>query len=446
MKALRETLKETWHFYKKTLILIAHGSKAYYGWCFLLLAIIIIGFIFYLKQHDVGLIATNMNDQVSWGLYIANFTYLVGAAAAAVLLVIPSYVYHFKPIKEIVVLGELFAASSIVMAILFVMVDLGRLDRVWHMIPFIGSINFPQSLLAWDVLALNGYLFLNLLIPVYLLIKFYYRKEPNWKFILPFILLSIPMAVAIHTVTAFLYNGLPARPFWNASILAPRFLASAFCSGPAIIIIIFQIIRKVSVYNIQIEDEALFKISELIAYAMFLNLFLLSAELYKEYYSQTVHIASFKYLFEGLHGHNQLVPWIWAAMAMNVIAFFLFLVPHTRKRLSTLNLGCILIIIGVWIEKGPGFVIPGFVPDPLGEIYVYVPNLLELMVSFGIWATGLLIFTLLMKVAIPIETGKFCYSKYEKEKTALSFPFNGTSLPPDGFLITCRTDTTKMVV
>jgi Ni/Fe-hydrogenase subunit HybB-like protein len=419
MEKLREILNDTWDFYRRTLTLVVKGSKLYYAWCFSLLAIIIAGFIFYLKQHEVGLIATHMNDQVSWGLYIANFTYLVGAAAAAVLLVIPSYVYHFKPIKEIVVLGELFAASSIIMAILFVMVDLGRIDRFWHMIPFVGKMNFPQSLLAWDVLALNGYLFLNLLIPIYLLVKFYYRKEPNWKFILPFILLSIPMAVAIHTVTAFLYNGLPARPFWNASILAPRFLASAFCSGPAIIIIIFQIIRKVSISHIEIEDEALFKISELIAYAMFLNLFLLSAELFKEYYSQTVHIASFRYLFEGLHGHNQLVPWIWAAMVMNVIAFIIFLIPQTRKRLTTLNLGCLLIIIGVWIEKGPGFVVPGFVPDPLGEIYEYIPNLVELMVSFGIWATGLLIFTLLMKVAIPIETGKFSYSKYEKEKTAL---------------------------
>jgi len=417
MEKLRELLNETWHFYKRTLILVAKGSQLYYAWCFFLLAIIVAGFIFYLKQHELGLIATNLNDQVSWGLYIANFTYLVGAAAAAVLLVIPSYIYHFKPIKEIVVLGELFAASSIVMAILFVMVDLGRLDRFWHMIPFIGSMNFPASLLAWDVLALNGYLFLNILIPVYLLVKFYYRKEPNWKFILPFILVSIPMAVAIHTVTAFLYNGLPARPFWNASILAPRFLASAFCSGPAIIIIIFQIIRKVSVYNIAIEDEALFKISELIAYAMFLNLFLLSAELYKEYYSQTVHIASFKYLFEGLHNHKQLVPWIWGAMTMNVIAFIIFLIPATRKRLTTLNLGCLFIIIGVWIEKGPGFVIPGFVPDPLGEIHEYLPNLVELMVSFGIWATGLLIFTLLMKVAIPIETGKFTHTEYEREVT-----------------------------
>jgi len=413
VESLRELLKETWHFYKKTLILLAKGSKIYYVWCLFLLTIIAVGVIFYWKQHDLGLITTNMSDNVSWGLYIANFTYLVGMAAAAVLLVIPAYIYQFKPIKEIVVLGELFAASSIIMAILFVMVDLGRLDRVWHMIPFIGLMNFPASLLAWDVLVLNGYLLLNLFIPVYLLVKFYYRKEPNWKFILPFILLSIPWAVGIHTVTAFLYNGFAARPFWNASILAPRFLASAFCSGPAIIIVIFQIIRKVS--SINMEDKALFKIGELIAYAMFLNLFLLGAEIFKEYYSNTYHIASFKYLFEGLHEHTALVPWIWTAMAMNVTAFILFLVPSTRKRLITLNIGCLLVIVGVWIEKGPGFVIPGFVPDPLGEIHEYVPNLLELMVSFGIWALGLLIFTLLMKVAIPIETGEFSHSKYEKE-------------------------------
>jgi Ni/Fe-hydrogenase subunit HybB-like protein len=416
MGKLRELLNDTWDFYRRTLTLVAKGSKLYYAWCLSLLAIIIAGFIFYLKQHEVGLIATNMNDQVSWGLYIANFTYLVGAAAAAVLLVVPSYVYHFKPIKEIVVLGELFAASSVMMAVLFVMVDLGRLDRFWHMLPFIGSMNFPQSLLAWDVVALNGYLILNIFIPVYLLVNFYYRKKPNWKFILPFILLSIPWAVGIHTVTAFLYNGLPARPFWNASILAPRFLASAFCSGPAIIIIIFQIIRKVS--DIKLENEALFKIAELIAYAMFLNLFLLGSELYKEYYSHSVHMAPVEYLFQGLHGHNLLVPWIWAAMVMNVMAFFIFMIPQTRKRLSILNLGCLLVIVGVWIEKGPGFVIPGFVPDPLGEIHEYIPNLLELMVSFGIWALGLLVFTLLMKVAIPIETGKFTHPEHEKEVAA----------------------------
>lgn len=392
------------------------GSLAYYAWCIFLLAVTFLGLKFYIAQLDQGLIITNMRDQVSWGLYIANFTYLVGIAAAAVLLVIPAYIYHFDPIKEIVVFGELFSASSIIMALMFVFVDIGRPDRFWHLIPFIGKLAFPDSLLAWDVLVLNGYLFLNIFVPVYILVRSYYQKEPNKRAVVPFILLSIPWAVGIHTVTAFLYNGLAARPFWNASILAPRFLASAFCSGPAIIIIIFQVIRKIS--KVKIENEALFKIAELISYAMFLNLFLLGAEIYKEYYSNTIHLAPLTYLYQGLQGHKTLVPWIWTSLSMNLVAFFIFLIPKTRKYLLTLNIGSILIIVGVWIEKGIGFVLPGFIPDPLGEIYEYMPNTTEIAVSLGIWALGLLIFTLFMRVAIPIETGIFFHSKQKTQKSS----------------------------
>ena len=157
------------------------------------------------------------------------------------------------------------------------------------------------------------------------LVKSYFGKEPNKKFVIPLVLLSIPCAVGIHTVTAFLYNGLAARPFWNASILAPRFLASAFCSGPAMAIIIFQILRKTA--GMKIKNEALFKISELIAYSMFINLFLLGAELFKEYYTGTIHLAPMEYLYQGLHGHNSLVPWIWSAMFMNITAFVIYRFP-----------------------------------------------------------------------------------------------------------------------
>src|SRR3990170_2269595 len=329
---------ETWRFFKKTVNMAFIGTKAYYLWCAFLLTVIGVAITFYVRQLDAGLIVTNMRDQVSWGLYIGNFTYLVGVAAAAVLLVIPAYIYHFDPIKEIVVLGELLAASAIIMALMFVLADLGRPDRFWHIIPLIGILSFPKSLLAWDVIVLNGYLVLNTIVPIYILVKTYFGREPNKKIVIPLILLSVPWAVSIHTVTAFLYNGLAARPFWNASILAPRFLASAFCSGPAMIIIIFQIIRKIS--KIQVEDKALFKVVELIAYAMFLNLFLLAVEIYKEYYSDTVHIAPFKYLYFGLHGKNALVPWMWFASALNISAFFLFLFPRTRQNFFTLNMGC----------------------------------------------------------------------------------------------------------
>lgn len=403
---------EAWSFYKKTLKLVIQGSPAYYAWCLFLICIILVGLKYYLLQFDEGLIVTHMRDQASWGMYIANFTYLVGVAAAAVLLVIPAYVYHFNPIKEIVVIGELWAASSIIMALLFVFVDLGRPDRFWHVFPFIGWLNFPDSLLAWDVLVLNGYLILNILVPVYILVTLYYGKEPSKNFVIPLVLLSIPWAVGIHTVTAFLYNGLAARPFWNASILAPRFLASAFCSGPAMAIVMFQVIRKVS--YIKIKDSALFKIAELIAYAMFLNLFLLAAEAFKEYYSDTIHLASLRYLYQGLDDHKVLVPWSWLSLIFNLTAFVIFLLKDTRKRIPTLNLGCILVIIGVWIEKGPGFILPGFTPSPLGEIYDYMPNYLELFISLGIWALGLLIFTLFMKVAIPIQRGDFVHTKYGK--------------------------------
>ena len=401
---------ESWNFFKKTVGMVFLGSKGYYLWCAFLLTVIGVAMPFYIRQLETGLIVTSMRDQVSWGLYIGNFTYLVGVAAAAVLLVIPSYVYHFNPIKEIVVLGELLAASAIIMCLMFVTADLGRPDRFWHVIPFIGTLSFPKSLLAWDVVVLNGYLVLNTIVPIYILVKTYFGKEPNKKIVIPLVLLSIPWAVGIHTVTAFLYNGLAARPFWNASILAPRFLASAFCSGPALAILIFQVLRKTA--RMKILNEALFKIAELIAYAMFINLFLLGAEIFKEYYSGTVHLAPMEYLFQGLHGHHPLVPWIWSAMCLNITAFLIFLVPKTRNSLATLNIGCAFIITGVWIEKGLGLIVPGFIPDPLGEIYDYLPNITEIAVSLGIWAFGLLIFTLFMRIAIPIQRGDFRHSKY----------------------------------
>jgi len=402
-------MKKVWAFIKGCFILLRRGSKLYYAWVSLLLALIAIGVLAYANQLYSGLITSAMRDQVSWGFYISNFTFMVGVAAAAVLLIIPAYVYQWKPIKEIAILGELVAVSAMVMCLLFVTVDLGRPDRFWHLIPKIGILNFPQSLLAWDVVVLNTYLVLNFSIAGYMLYSYYYRRQPNMKYVTPLLLFSIPAAISIHTVTAFLYNGLAARPFWNASILAPRFLASAFCSGPAGMVLMFQVIRKWTKFRIT--DEAIFKIAELIAYAMFLNLFLLGAEVFKEYYSDTAHLAPMQYLYQGLHGHSDLVSYIWTATLFNMTAFLLFLIPQTRENHITLNIGCVLIFVGVYIEKGMGLVIPGFVPDVLGDFYEYSPTTTEVLVSIGIWGTGLLIYTMLLRIAIPIMNGDFHVSE-----------------------------------
>jgi len=387
---------------------IIKGSPLYYVWVVFLLVMITVGITAYVRQLQSGLIVTGMTSYVSWGFYIGNFTFLVGVAAAAVLLIIPAYLYDFGPIKEIVIIGEALAVSALLMCLMFVTADLGRPDRVWHLIPGLGILNLPSSLLGWDIVVLNGYLFLNIFIPGYIIYKAYDNKPANMNFILPFILLSIPWAVSIHTTTAFIYNGLAARPFWNASILAPRFLASAFCSGPALIILLFQLVRRYTGFHVK--NEALFKIAEMIAIAMAINLFLLGAEFFKELYSDTHHLSPMEYLYVGLQGKGRLVPWIWTAFAFNVTAFVIFLVPYTRKRFITLNIGCILIITGIWIEKGMGLIIPGFIPAPLGEVWEYSPSLIEILVAMGIWSIGALVLTFLLKIIIPIELGEFTKS------------------------------------
>jgi Ni/Fe-hydrogenase subunit HybB-like protein len=385
--------------------LVLRGNSAYWAWLVFLVVLIVSGALAYARQVSAGLVITAMRDQVSWGFYIGNFTFLVGVAAAAVVLVIPAYIYEWKPIREIVIYGELLAVSAIVMCLLFVVVDIGRPDRFWHLVPPWGRLNFPQSVLAWDVLVLNIYFVVNLVVVTHILYRAFNGQPYSRHLVVPLVLLSIPMAVGIHTVTAFLFNGLAARPYWNASILAPQFLASAFCSGPAILLIVLQLLRRFT--RFEIKDEAIWKIAELMAYAMFLNLFLHGAEAFKEFYSDTEHLLYTRYWFLGLGQHRTLVPYAWTAVVLNVLAFGLFIVPGPRRNWITLNLGCLATYAGCYIDKGMGLIIPGLTPDALGEIYEYYPTLTELRVAAGVFALGFLVFTLMLKVAVPISLGEF---------------------------------------
>jgi molybdopterin-containing oxidoreductase family membrane subunit len=380
--------------------IIFHGSKTYFTWLIFLLILILWGGLGYSNQLAHGLIETHMRDSVSWAFYIGNFTFLVGVAAAAIMLVIPAYIYDWKPIKEIVIFGELLAVCAVFMCLSFIMVDIGNPLRFWHMLPLIGTLNFPSSMLSWDFFVLNIYLILNLVVVTYLLYCIFYKIEYKKSFVLPLVLFSIPMAVAIHTTTAFLYNALPGRIFWNSALLAPRFLASAFCSGPAILLILFQILRKTTKF--EIKDEAIWKIAELMVYAMFIYLFFTIAELFKEFYSGTENILYWKYLLFGIGDHKEIVPYSWSSIIMGCIAFILFLLPKTRKNLVTLNIGAVLIYGSVYVEKGIALIIPAFTPDVLGQIYVYTPSMTEIRTAVMIFSIGFLLFTFLSKIAIAI--------------------------------------------
>ena len=536
------------------------GDWRYYAWMGLLTVFCLFGLNAYCKQLVHGLAATGMSDEVSWGVYIANFTFLVGVAAAAVMMVIPVYIYRNEELHDLVIFGELLAVAAIIMCLAFVTVDLGRPDRFWHLIPGLGQLNFPASMLSWDVIVLNGYLLLNVHICGYLLYCRYQKKKPSKWFYIPFVFVAIVWAISIHTVTAFLYVGLGGRPFWNSAIVGPRFLASAFTAGPALIILALQVVRRVTATahhheiaqrrpaagdsglppprqavledleslahhlpelatvsledrrssllgatvveaaagdvllsqgasddgaffvlsgrvvvereengrtritrsagpgeqfgevsaltatprvatataeehsvvlrlpaaglrklmqspkvneivhhrmseRLMITDRGLLMLRSIVQVSMLINVFLLLNEVFKEFYSGNLHVASAKYLFIGLHGHHALVPWIWTAIALNLIAMTLLVLPLSRS-LKWLNVACVLCIIGIWIEKGMGLVLPGFTPTPLGAIVEYTPSLNETLVCLGIWAMGLLLYTIFLRMAVPILQGR----------------------------------------
>lgn len=403
---IREYTTFLWRCFRMSFV----GDWRYHLWMLILTVVALLGLNAYCKQFVHGLITTGMTDQVSWGLYIANFTFLVGVAAAAVMLVIPVYIYHNRELHDLVIFGELLAVAAIVMCMLFVTVDMGRPDRLHHM-PL--RFNFPVSMLTWDVLVLNGYLFLNLHICGYLIYCAYRRRTPSRMFYIPFVFIAIVWAVSIHTVTAFLYSGLGSRPLWNQSILAPRFIASAFASGPAIIIITLQIIQHYTKYDVP--AKALMFLRQVVIIALSISMFLLISELFTEFYTDSAHLASTQYLFTGLHGHHALVPWIWTALTFNTIALTMLYLPITR-RMRYLNIACVLLIVGLWIEKGMGLIVPAFVPTPIGEIVEYTPTLNETLVCLGIWAFGLLLYTIFVRVTVPVLAGRLTHDHFPEDE------------------------------
>jgi molybdopterin-containing oxidoreductase family membrane subunit len=377
------------------------GGIGYQIYLCCLAAFMVLGVYAYSIQANLGLAATNMSNIVSWGFYIANFTFLVGVAAAAVMLILPAYIFKDEDLHKVVIIGEGVAAGALVMCLMFVTVDLGGPLKVWHMIPGIGLFNWPSSLLTWDVIVLNGYLALNLLVPAYILYCQYNNQKPNEKIYRPFVFLSIFWAFAIHLVTAFLYQGLPARAFWNNPLMGPRFLASAFAAGPSLITMVLVIIHSATTYKI--EKQTFNKLRLIIVVSAIINLIMLFSEVFKEFYFPTHHSLSAVYLYFGLEGHNSLVPWIWSAIGMNILGTLILAFNPGRNNPKVLFPASVLLFIGIWMEKGIGLIIPGLVPSPMGEVTDYIPSWVEISVTLGILAVGISVVTMLIRPALIIE-------------------------------------------
>ncbi len=385
------------------------GSRRYWGWIFFLLTVIGIGFIAYLYQFRIGLGVTGMSRDVSWGLYIGQFTFLVGVAASGVMVVLPYYLHNYKAFGRITVLGEFLAIAAVIMCMLFIFVDMGQPLRVLNVILH----PTPNSVMFFDMLVLSVYLMLNILVGWTVLGA--ERKgiaAPSW--VKPFIILSIAWAPSIHTVTAFLYAGLPGRHFWLSAIMAARFLASAFSGGPALLILLALIVRKYTKFDAG--KEAIQALGKIVTYFMITNVFFLGLEFFTAFYSNIPgHTSPFMYLYAGIEGHGKLVPVMWTSTILAVIALFLLIFPQFRKKENLLAIACVSTFLSLWIDKGFGLIVGGFVPNPFERVTEYWPTLPETLITLAVWSVGFLVLTILYKIAVSVKE-EAVFDKYGQKQ------------------------------
>ncbi|MBI4805346.1 MAG: polysulfide reductase NrfD [Desulfovibrio sp.] len=373
------------------------GSPRYFGVLMAFLAIMGIGGGFYLVQLNNGLMITGLSRDVSWGFYIAQFTYMVGVAASAVMLVLPYYFHHYKAYSKMIIMGEFLAIAAVIMCLGFIVIDIGQPQRMLNVL--INST--PNSVLFWDMVVLNGYLILNVVIGWTSLMAYWKRVSPP-AWVKPLVYTSIVWAFSIHTVTAFLYAGLPGRHYWLTAILAARFLSSAFCSGPAILLLMTLLISKVTKFDPG--KEAVKTLSTTITYAMCVNVFFFFLEVFTAFYSNMPgHMDPILFLFSGFEGHTYMTPFMWIA-ALFAITSLILLIPYKwRYNRDVLVPALILLVIGTWIDKGMGLIAAGFTPNPFEKVTEYLPTGPELMIALMIYAVGGFVLTILWKIALEVR-------------------------------------------
>lgn len=373
------------------------GSREYWGWVLLLLVVMAAGLGDYLWQSATGSDATGLSRDVVWGFFIGNYTFMVGVAASAVMVVLPYYLHNQKDFGKLTALGEFLAVAAIATTLLFIMADLGQPGRAFNIILYAA----PNSPFFWNTIILPGYLVINLVTAWYTLdAERFGVAVPGWVKLLIFV--SIPWAISIHTMTSFVYSGLAARPLWNSAVLTPRFLASAFASGPALLIILAVVVRRYTGFDVG--SKAIQKVALIVTYSTIANFFLVLVELFSVLYSNVgSHMESFQYLFVGLDGRTELVPFMWASILLSVAGIVLLVIPSTRHNERTLLVACAAVFISMWLDKGFCLVVGGFVPSPLGDVTEYLPTGYELVIAAAIYATAALMLTVLYKITIAVK-------------------------------------------
>lgn len=354
------------------------------------------GIAMWVYQCITGLHVTAMRDGSSWGLYITMFMFFVGLSAGGLIISTAPKVFGFKGFGNISKVAVLSSIVCTILAIGFVIVDLGHPELAWHLIVY-GQLVSP---LMWDMLVLTAYLILCI---IYLAVLVKHDKEPRSERSLKTLsIIAFIVAILVHSVTAWIFSLNISRPFWNTALMAPWFVCSALVSGLALVLVITLILRKTG--NLVLEDENVQKMGKLLGVFVAVDLFFFFCEILTSVYPG----AGTAYEIIGMVTTGPIAPFFWTQVLGGIIAMILMFNPATRKKTGAVVVASILAILGIFckrvqlIEGGfqvPNLTYPGMTTGPsvpgvdgfwqgIGGNLVYWPSGFEVGVTLGVLALG----------------------------------------------------------
>lgn len=388
-------------------------------WTGILIAVIAFGLSNYLRQFDEGLGVTGMDYPVYWGIYIVNTIFNVGLSAGGIIVACMVYAIGIKKYKPVGRIAEILAITTLFQAVMFLMLDLGRPDRFYFILQYARI----ESPLVWDVTIISTYMMIGLSImyfstrkdAVRLMDVFPRRRllyqvltlgyvdvshkslERDEKILKILAVAAIPAAVGLHSITAWIFGVVKAHPDFHSPLIAPFFVTSAIVSGLALVILVTVMSRHF--LRLNIENKVITDLGGVLAMLIPVEGYLILSEVVTVVYGdEPAHTVVFNDLVSG----NFMVEF-WGLVTLLTVAFLILAFPKTRT-VKGVALAALLVIIGV-IGKRIIIVLPPLL-HPILTYYpegTYVPTQTELSITVGVYAVGMLIYTVISKVIPLVE-------------------------------------------
>ncbi|MDR1183486.1 MAG: polysulfide reductase NrfD [Coriobacteriales bacterium] len=366
------------------------------------------GIALWMFQLSAGMVNTNMRDLDAWGIYIIMFMLFVGLSAGGLIISSVPRVFGIPGFGGISKIAIWVSVCCTVLAMGFIIVDLGGPLRIWHLVAYA---NFSSPLM-WDVAALSVYLIVSI---IYLWATIRAERGAGSSVALRILsALALVAAIMVHTVTAWIFGLQIAHEFWYTALLGPWFVSSALLSGLALVLIVVMALRKAG--YIELDGEPITKMAKLLGVFTVVDLYFFACDLLTAGFPGAEGGEIVAMLTTG-----PLALFFWSEVAFGIMTMFVAFVPLLRKSslivsasaFSILAILCkrIQLLIGgfqianidyAMAGSGPALSDAGEGLASLGGSLIYVPSPLEFGVVIGVLALGACILLVGLRV-LPLK-------------------------------------------